>query len=144
MQPVRQALGVAHEARRAGILADAHEDAVARRPRARYRAGLHLLEQLLVDTFSRATQGEFTQRGQIGRRKVVLERPLGLFWDVDLAFPEPLDQLVGCQIDELDILGAVEDSVRYDLPHADPRYLRHDVVQAFNVLNVDRGEDIDA
>ena len=112
VQAVGQALGVAHEARGARVLADADQNALARRPRARDGARLHLLEQLLVDALGGAAQRQLAQRGQVGRREVVLERALGLLGDVDLALLQPLDQVVGREVDELDGVGAVEDGSR--------------------------------
>ena len=105
---------------------------------------MHLLEQLLVDPLRRAAQGELAQGREIGRREVVLERPLGLLGNVDLAFPKALDEVVGRQVDELDGIGAVEDGVGHRLAHAHARNLRHDIVQALDVLDVDGGIDVDA
>ena len=74
----------------------------------------------------------------------MLERALGLLGDVDLAFLQALDQVVGREVDELDRVGAVEDRVRHGLAHPHMRDLRDDVVQALDVLDVDRGIDVDA
>ena len=74
----------------------------------------------------------------------MLERALGLLGDVDLAFPQPLDQIVGGDVHQLDGIGTVEDRVRHGLAHADAGDLRHDIVEAFDVLNIDRGVDVDA
>ena len=109
VQPVGQALGVAHQAGGARVLADADQDALARRPRPRDRMRLHVREQLLVDALGGAPQRELAQRRQVAGREVMLERALGLLGDVDLAFFQALDQVVGREIDELDGVGAVED-----------------------------------
>ena len=108
MQPVRQPLGVAHEAGGARILADADQDALACRPRPGNGMRLHMGEQLLVDPLCGAAQRELAQRGQVARREIVLQRALGLLGDVDLAFLEALDQVVGREVDELDGVGTVE------------------------------------
>ena len=144
MQAVGQALGVAHEAGRARILADADQNALARRPRPRDGARLHLREQLLVDPLGGAAQRKLAQRRQVAGREEVLERALGLLGDVDLAFLEALDQVVGRQVDQLDGVGAVEDRIRHGLAHAHVRDLRDDVVEALDVLDVDGGVDVDA
>ena len=144
MQPVRQPLGIAHEASRARVLADADQDALARCPGARNGAGLHLSEQLLVDPLGGAAQRELAQRRQVGGREKMLERALGLSRNVNLAFLEPLDQVVGREIDQLDGVGAVEDGIRHGLAHAHMGDLGDDVVQAFDVLDVDGRIDVDA
>ena len=102
------------------------------------------VEHLLVDALGGAAQRQFAQRGQIAGREEMLERALGLLRDVDLALLQPLDQVVGREVDELDVVGAIEDRVRHRLAHADAGDLRDDVVQAFDVLDVERGVDVDA
>ena len=86
VQAVGEPLGVAHKAGAARILADADQDALARRPGTRNGVRLHLVEQLLVDPLGGAPQGEFAQRRQIRRREEMFERALGLPRDVDLSF----------------------------------------------------------
>ena len=144
MQAVGQALGVAHEPGRARILADADQDALARRPWAGNGVGLHMGEQLLVDPLGGAPQRQFAQRGQVARREIMLKRALGLFRYIDLALFQALDQIVGREIDQLDRVGAVEHRIRYGLAHPHMRDLRDDVVEALDVLDVDRGIDVDA
>ena len=46
---------------------------------------------------------------RLAGEKKVLQRPLGLLGNVDLALLEALDQIVGREIDQLDGVGAVED-----------------------------------
>ena len=101
-------------------------------------------EQLLVHALGGAAQRKLAQRRQVAGREIVLQRPLGLLGDVDLAFLQPLDQVVGREIDQLDGVGAVEDRIRHGLAHAHMRDLRDDVVEAFDVLDVDGGVDVDA
>ncbi len=74
----------------------------------------------------------------------MLERPLGLFRDVDLAFLQPLDQLVRREIDDLDVVRLVEERIRHSFAHADASDLRHNIVQALDMLNVERRVDVDA
>ena len=67
MQPVRQPFGVAHETGGARIFADAHQNALASRPRAGNGMGLHVGEQLLVHALRRPAQRELPQGGQVAR-----------------------------------------------------------------------------
>ena len=144
VQAVGEPLGVAHQAGGARILADADQNALARRPWTLDRMGLHLGEQLLVDPLGGAAQRQLAQRRQVGGREEMLQRALGLFGNVDLAFLEALDQVVGREIDQLDGVGAIEHRVRHRLAHAHMRNLRNDVVEAFDVLDIDGGVDVDA
>ena len=71
------------------------------------------------------------------------ERPRRLVRDVDLALLQPLDQLVGRDVDDLD-LGAFEHPVGHGLAHPHLGEGGDDVVEAFEMLDVDRREDVDA
>ena len=144
VQPIRQPLGIAHEPGRARILAEANQDALARGPGAGDGIGLHMRQQLLVDALGGAPQGELAQRGQISRRKIMFERALGLFGDIDLALLEPGNQVVRRQIDQFDGIGAVEYRVRHGLAHPDMGDLGDHVVEALDMLDIDRGVDVDA
>ena len=57
---------------------------------------------------------------------------------------QALDQIVGRQIDHLDVVGPVENAVRHGFAHPDAGDLGDDVVQALDMLDVERREDIDA
>ena len=69
---------------------------------------------------------------------------LGLMRHVDLAFLEALDQILRRQVDDLDLVGAVEDAVRHGLADPDAGDLRDDVVEALDMLDVERRIDVDA
>ena len=144
MQPVRQSLGIAYQAGSARVFAHTDQDALSRRPRTGDRMGLHVGEQLLVHALGRTAQRQLAQRCQVAGREVVLQRALCLLGDVDLAFLEPLDEIVRRQVDELDGVGAVEDRVRHGFAHSHMGDLRDDVVEALDVLDVDCRVDIDA
>ena len=68
----------------------------------------------------------------------------GLLGHVDLALPQALEQVVGRQVDQLDLVGSLEDRVGHGLAHGDAGDLRDDVVQALEVLDVERRVDVDA
>ena len=101
-------------------------------------------EQLLIDPIRGAAKRKLAKSRQVGRGEKVLQGPLGLLRDVDLSFLETLDQIVRGEIDQFDGVGAIEHAIGHCLAHADVRDLSDDVVQAFDVLNVDGGVDVDA
>ena len=72
------------------------------------------------------------------------DRPLRLLRHVDLAVLQALDQVFGRQVDELDVVGLVDDRIGHRLAHADAGDLRDDVVQALDMLDIERRIDIDA
>jgi hypothetical protein len=144
MQAVGQPFGVAHQPCRARIFAHADQNAFANGPRSVDGVGLHVGEQLLVDAVRGAPQRQFAQRGEVSGREIMLQRTLGLFGNVDLALLQPLDQVVRRQIDQFDGISAVEHRIRHRLAHPHMRDLGDHVVEAFDMLDVDRGIDIDA
>ena len=144
VQPVREALGVTHQASGARVLADADQHPLARGPGAGDGVGLHVGEELGVDPLRRAAEREFPQRGEIAGGEVVGERAAGGLADIDLAVLEALDQVVGGDVDDLDVVGAIDDRVGHGLADADAGDLGDDVVEALDVLDVDGGVDVDA
>src|SRR5262249_29451841 len=107
-------------------------------------ASLHLSEQLLIDPLRRAAKRELAKRGQVGGAEKMLQCALGLSRDVNLPLLETLNKIIGREIDQYDAFRTVENRVRHGLAHADVGDLGDDVIQAFNVLNVHCGIDIDA
>jgi hypothetical protein len=101
-------------------------------------------QQLLVDALGGAAQRQLAQRGQVAGRKIVLDGAPRRGRDIDLALMQPLDQVVGREVDDLDVVGAIDDRVGHGLAHPDPGDLRDDVVEALDMLDVERGVDVDA
>ena len=112
VQPVRKALGVTHQTGGARVLADADQHPLARGPGAGDGVGLHVGQELGVDPLRRAAERKLAQRGEIAGGEVVGERAAGGLADIDLAVLEALDQVVGGDVDDLDVVGAIDDRVR--------------------------------
>lgn len=64
--------------------------------------------------------------------------------DVHLAGAQPLDQLLRGDIDDLDLIGPVDDAVRQRLLHADTSDLSDNIVEALDVLDVQGRVHVDA
>ena len=90
----------------------------------------------------RAARPRGGRRGSLPEE--VLERDLCPLARVDLARLKAVAQLLGRQVDEHDLVGFVEDPVRKRLADPDVRQLENAVVQALEVLNVDRRDDVDS
>ncbi len=143
LQVVRHALGEAHDICAGGSAADAGEHSLAGRPRARDRVRLHIAHHLRVDALRGAAQREFPERGQIALGEIVPDSTFGLLRHIDLAVPQALDQIVWCQVDDLDVVGLVDDRIWHRLAHADTGDAGDHIVQAFDVLHIERCVDID-
>src|SRR5665213_1788199 len=70
-------------------------------------------------------------------------RSFRVFWNVYLAFLQPLDQVIRCQIHDLDIVGIVNNRVGHGLADSDTRDPRDYIVQTLDVLDIEGGVDID-
>ena len=127
-----------------GTGADAHEHALGHRPGLGDGVIAHVGLHLRVHAVGRPPQGQLPERDQVALAEEVLDRLLGLLREVDLAFLQALDQLVGGQVHQLDLVGPLEHRVRHRLAHDDAGDLRHEVVEALEVLDVERGVDVDA
>ncbi len=142
-QAVGNPLRIADKPSGVRIFADTDKNAFTGWPRPFDGMGLHMRKELLVDTLGRAAKSEFAKRRQIARREVILKRPLGFLRDIDLALAKPLHQLVRRKVDDFNIVGSVEDAIGNRFPDADAGNLLDNVVEAFNVLDVQRRIDID-
>ena len=103
----------------------------------------HMRQQLLVDALGGSPQRQLAQRRQIAGREEMADRALGLLRHVDLALVEALDQILGGEVDDLDIVGLIENAIGHGFAHADPGDPGDDVVEALDMLDVQRREYID-
>ena len=99
---------------------------------------------LRIDTIRRAPQRELAQGEQVALAEEVLDRTRGLLGKVDLAFLQPLQQVVGREVDQHDVIRVVEYAVGQRLADLDAGDAADDVVQAVEMLDVDRRVDVDA
>ncbi len=143
VEPVGDPSGVADECQRGRALADANEQPVAGGPRSGDGMRPHVVQHLIVDALCRAAQRQLAQGRQIAGLEIVLERTFGLMRNVDLAFVQALDEIARGEVDELDLVGLVEDAVRQRLAHADTGDPRDHVVEALDMLDVERRVDVD-
>ena len=63
---------------------------------------------------------------------------------IDLALFEPLDEFVGRDVDQHDIRRLLNHAIRHSLADEHASNARDDIGQAFKMLDVERGPDVDA
>ena len=141
---VGEAPAMAHQGRPEIAGADADQDALPRRPRPVDGVGLHVADHLLVDLLGHAAQGEFAQRGEVAGAEEPLQRRAGHLRHVDLALVQPVDELGRSQVDQLDLVGALEHPVRQGFLHPHAGDAGDHVVQAVEMLDVEGGLHVDA
>ncbi len=96
-----------------------------------------------VEPVGTPPHGDFPQCHQIVLREEILCRQPGLVRVIDLSFPQPVEQFRGLDVHQLDLVRQVEDIIRDPLPDQDPRNGCHLVLQAFQMLDIQRCIDID-
>ena len=144
LQFVRQTAGGADQLFAEGAAADADQQPFRRRPGTGDGAGLHVGPHLVVDPGGGAAQGQFPQGHEVAGLEEFLHGPGGLLRDVDLPLVQALQQILRRDVDQLDLRGPIEQAVGHGLPHGDAGDLGDDVVEALEMLDIDRGVDIDA
>ena len=99
---------------------------------------------VVLDAVRGAAQRELAQRHQVALAEEVARRALDLLGKVHLAGLEAGEQIVGGNVDQHHLVGIVEERVRNGFPDRDAGDAADDVVQAFEMLDVERREDVDA
>src|SRR3984893_16204875 len=99
---------------------------------------------VIFDTIGGAAKRKLAQRHEVALAEEISRSAFDLLGHVDLARLEACQQLVGRNVDQDNIVGLVEKRIGDGFPHADAGYAADDVVQALQMLDVERREYIDA
>ena len=100
--------------------------------------------QALVHLVGQPEQGQLPQRGEVAGAEVVGQRGVDLLGRVDVPVRHPAAQRLRGDVDQLDLVGGADHGVRHGFPLRHPGDLLDDVVEGFQVLDVDVGDDLDA
>jgi hypothetical protein len=133
-----------HQPRPQRARADTHQETLGGRPGLGDGVLAPVAAHLRVDALGRAAQRQLAQGDQVAFAEEVVRRALGLLRDIDLALFKALEQVVGRQVDQLDLVGLLDDPVRHGFAHQHAGDLGHHIVQALDMLDVDGGVDVDA
>ena len=98
----------------------------------------------LVQRVGRFAQGQFAQLVQIVFREKIFQRGGGAVGGINFPLLQPLAQFVGGQINVHNVVGLQHEAVGHAFAHVHARRAQNGVVQAFEVLDVQRGDDVDA
>ena len=101
-----------------------------------------MIEHLDINGLRGTSQRQFTQRRQIGFGKEMTKRPRRLVRDIDFAGFQTFDQFVWRQINDFNF-SIIEDRVGHRLAHADSREPGNHIIEAFDMLDIERRQDID-
>ena len=129
---------------RQGITANADDDALSARPWPFNPLLAQMSQHLFVHAISRASQRQFAQGRQVARPEELIDGAACVLRQIDFAVLQALDQLLGRQINDDDLIGPLEDLVGHRLLHANAGDALNHVLQAFKMLDVERRPDINA
>ncbi|MNQ39967.1 hypothetical protein D3C85_536060 [compost metagenome] len=140
---VRQPPTGADQGRGHGVAGDQHQNPLARRPRPRHPLLAQSGHQLIIHRLGRAAQGQLAQGRQVlDLEEVVRGQPRRL-GHIDLALGQTLAQFLRGDVHQFDVVGARQGAVRHAFTLPDAGDAQHHVRQAFQVLDVQRGPDVD-
>lgn len=140
---LRQSCSFAHQAFITGVARHTHQQAFAGWPQGFDRLFATVHAHLRVDPIRRAPQRQFAQGQQVALAKKVLCGALRLRAEIDLAVLQTLQQIVGRQVDHHHVMGVIKHVVRYGFAHANADDAADQIIQTFQVLDVERGPYID-
>ncbi len=134
--------GVTYQPLGLGIAVDTHQQPPAHR-RCRLPQLAIALGQVVVHLGGGGLHRQFAQGGEVGLGEKCIDGRPRLLRHVDLAVPQTLQQLSGRQVHQQQLIGLLQHPVRQGFAHLDPGNAAHLVIEAFQVLDIDRGEDVD-
>ena len=143
-EPGRHPARGAHDPGGEGARADAHQDALGDRPRSRDGVVAAVDFHLGVHPGRGGPERQLPERDQVALAEEAADGLPRLLRDVHLPVAESLDQVVGRQVDQLDLVGRLDDRVGDRLARRHPGDARDDVVQAFEMLDVEGAVHVDA
>jgi hypothetical protein len=144
VEPVGHTLRRADEPGRERARVHAHQQTLGDGPDLLDRVLAPVDAHLRVHAVGGTAKGELAERDQVALPEEILDRLLRLVRHVDLALAEALQEIVGRQVDQLDVVGLLEHGVGHRLADHDAGDLGDDVVEALDVLDVHRGVHVDA
>jgi hypothetical protein len=98
----------------------------------------------LVDLVRGPQQCQLAQGGEVADPEVVPQGRVDLLGGVDVAVRHTAAKRFWRHVDQLDLFGSPDNGVRDPLPLRDPGDFFDHVVEGFQMLNVDRGDHVDA
>ena len=100
--------------------------------------------QALLDPVGDPEQRQLAQRGEVALPEVVAQRGVDPFGRVDVPVRHPPAQRLRGHVDQFDLFGGPDHLVRHGLGLLDAGDRGDHVVEGFQVLDVHRGDHVDA
>ncbi|CAH0282706.1 hypothetical protein SRABI112_03966 [Pseudomonas mediterranea] len=100
--------------------------------------------QIVVHLRGGSLHRQLTQGRQVGLGEESIDCRAGLLRHIDLAIAQALQQFTGRQVDQQQFIGFLQNPIRQRFANLHPGDAAHLVIEAFQVLDIDGGVDIDA
>ena len=142
-QPLARAPGSAHQPLRGRPRLDQDEDAVAHR-RARRPSPMGGGACLAWTSSATSRNASWRKDESFSAREEVRKRGVHPILRVHLAGPDPFTQLLGREVDQHHLVGIVEHLIGERLAYPYARHFEDHVVEALQVLDVDRRDHVDS
>ena len=136
--------GPTDEVVRTGGTGDGDHDTLACLPGSLDPVVLHVLLERVVDVVGHPQQGELAEGRQVARPEVVRQGGVDPIGSVDVAVGHAAANRLGSHVDQLDLIRLSDDPVGHRLLLADIGDPLDDVVERFEVLDVDGADHVDA
>ena len=139
----RQAGGSTYQLLIAAVMPNAQQNGVASMPDAILSLAVAPGTHLIVHPVGGASQRQLAQGNQVPFTKEMFDGPFGLPGDIDFAFVQTLAQIVRGQVDQHHFIGRIEKRIGDGFAHLNACDAADHVVQAFQMLHVNGGKDVD-
>ena len=139
----RQTRGGADKFFVAAAVTDTQQDGIPRVPDAFLALQVAPGAHLIVHPVGGSAQGQLAQSNQVAFAEEMFDGALGLAGDIHFAFVQALAQIIGRQVDQHHLVRGIKEGVGHRLAHLNAGHAADHIVQAFEMLNVNRGEHID-
>ncbi|MCY1356858.1 hypothetical protein D9M69_433240 [compost metagenome] len=141
--PLGHATGMTHQALGLGIAVDPYQQTPAHGRRRLPQLTIPL-GQIVIDLSRRGLHRQFAQGRQVGLGKERIDGRPRLLRHIDLAIAQSLQQFPWWQVDQQQFVGFLQYPVRQGFADLHAGDAAHLIVEAFQMLDVDRGVHIDA
>jgi hypothetical protein len=143
MPTLGDAAGMPYQSFGLGIAIDTDQQTTAHRWRCLAELSI-ALGQIVIDLRGSRLHRQFAQGSEVGLGEKRIDGGPRLLRHVDLAVAQTLKQFTRRQVDQQQFVGFLQHPVRQGFAHLHAGDAAHLIVEAFQVLDVDRGEHVDA
>ncbi len=123
---------------------NAYQNALRCCPRTLDSILAHIIADLIVDTLGSSPHRKLAECNQITLSEEFFDRLSNQFRYIDFTLPQAFYQFIRREINQFDFRSFIDDVIRYSFLNPHPSDLRNYISQAFNMLNIKCGVNVNA